>query len=581
MTRARILAAVAVAAMLGTAGLCVAQSEGESADERLPVFTDLVEVNVVNLFVYVTDRDGNPVPGLGPDDFEVFEDGNAVEITNFEAVEPERPPEAAVDATEPSAPQAAEPASGSTAGQRRYLAVLFDNPSLRRRDRRRVIEELGPAIDRLMEGGAEVLVATADAELEVVEGFTTSPSEVHSALAKVSESRSDGDALMTRKRVLERDIYRARVVDPRTPGFSQVQAQRFLTQIEAFRAQERARVETALDHLGELVRTLGGVGGRTTVLWVGEDLPLQPATDLYQLLYARFSGEATLDQPQLWGTEIEVVPNVRNVTEIAQGGAISVSFLDAADPDREEGNADVGAPDILSAVAAEGGNSVSSMGMDLARRRSATEGESFIAGETGGEMLAGSRNLGPFLNRIVNMMETYYSLGYSRPGEPDGKLHDVEVRVQRPHVTVRTQNRVRTVSPDERLADVALARLQLDAGGNDLGVALRLGERRLAEGRRKASVYDVSISVPVRSLVVVPVEGGAVVQLMVAVRILDPNGVASQAQIDRGPVAVPSGASQVEFSLPLMIPNGTSRIAVAVRDELSGGIGSATVQLSD
>ena len=39
------------------------------------VSNDTVEVNVVNVEVYVTDKKGNPVSGLTRDDFEIFEDG--------------------------------------------------------------------------------------------------------------------------------------------------------------------------------------------------------------------------------------------------------------------------------------------------------------------------------------------------------------------------------------------------------------------------------------------------------------------------------------------------------------------------
>jgi VWFA-related protein len=563
--------------MLIGAGVCSAQEADGGVDERMAVFTDLVEVNVVNLFVNVTDRDGVPVRGLGPDDFEVLEDGKSVEITNFEAVEPALRQVFADEAPAPAAaPPAAAPEARPTVEQRRYLAILFDNPSLRRRDRRRVIDELRPFVDQLAQGGTEVMVATADRELELIQGFTTSTAELGEALNSVNDSRTDGDALMTRKRVLERDIYRARVVDPRTPGFGQIQAQRYLTQIEAFRAQELARVQTALDNLRELVRAIGGAGGRAAILWVGEDLPLQPAADVYQLLFSKFSGEASLDQPELWGTEIEVIGDARGVSEVAQGGSVAVHFLDAADPDSEEGAADLGASDGLSAIASEGGDSVYSMGPDLARRRSATEAESYIAGATGGGMLAGSRNVSPFLDRLAHMIEAYYSIGYTRPGEPDSELRSVEVRVRRPGVKVRTQSRVRSVVPEERLGDIALARLQLDAGSNALDLSLRLGEQRTADGRRGAVIRDVAISVPVESLVVVPAASGTVAQLMVAVRILNRDGVPSRPQVDRGAVEVPDGAARVEFSLPLLIPEGVSRVAVAVRDELSGEVGSAS-----
>ena len=46
-------------------------------------FREVIDVNVVNLTVRVTDKEGRPVKGLGRGDFEILEDGKPVEIANF------------------------------------------------------------------------------------------------------------------------------------------------------------------------------------------------------------------------------------------------------------------------------------------------------------------------------------------------------------------------------------------------------------------------------------------------------------------------------------------------------------------
>ena len=58
-----------------------------SAQEPSSVFVDRVDVNVVNIEVFVFDKPGNRVVGLTKEDFEVLEDGQPVEITNFFAVD--------------------------------------------------------------------------------------------------------------------------------------------------------------------------------------------------------------------------------------------------------------------------------------------------------------------------------------------------------------------------------------------------------------------------------------------------------------------------------------------------------------
>src|SRR5688500_5203049 len=49
-------------------------------------FGESVDVNVVNVEVYVTDKQGRPVTGLRREDFDLLEDGKKVEVTNFEAL---------------------------------------------------------------------------------------------------------------------------------------------------------------------------------------------------------------------------------------------------------------------------------------------------------------------------------------------------------------------------------------------------------------------------------------------------------------------------------------------------------------
>ena len=66
-----------------------AQAPSAPAETAAPQeeFFESIEVNLVNVEVYVTDKKGNRIPGLGKDDFQLFEDGKPVQITNFYAVE--------------------------------------------------------------------------------------------------------------------------------------------------------------------------------------------------------------------------------------------------------------------------------------------------------------------------------------------------------------------------------------------------------------------------------------------------------------------------------------------------------------
>ncbi len=105
---------------------------GLSAAEPPPgeVFSESIDVDVVNVQVFVADRSGRPVRGLGRDDFELQVDGKPVDITNFYAAgaAEETAPATAVAPAPAAASPASPAAAASSAGRRRATS----RPSSRR-----------------------------------------------------------------------------------------------------------------------------------------------------------------------------------------------------------------------------------------------------------------------------------------------------------------------------------------------------------------------------------------------------------------------------------------------------------------
>jgi hypothetical protein len=117
-----------LAALALTAGLAADDDQAPASD----LFVDHVTVEVVNVDVTVTDRDGRPITGLSADDFVVLENGEERPISNFFAF---RSGEMRLLDEAPAA-DFPEPV------MRRRMALLFDNNSLEKRDRARAIDEL-------------------------------------------------------------------------------------------------------------------------------------------------------------------------------------------------------------------------------------------------------------------------------------------------------------------------------------------------------------------------------------------------------------------------------------------------------
>ncbi|MCH7664787.1 MAG: hypothetical protein IH936_02520, partial [Acidobacteria bacterium] len=63
----------------------VATTPTDTADPSIGVFSEFVDVEVINVEVLVTNKAGTPVAGLGPEDFVLQVDGKPMPISNFYA----------------------------------------------------------------------------------------------------------------------------------------------------------------------------------------------------------------------------------------------------------------------------------------------------------------------------------------------------------------------------------------------------------------------------------------------------------------------------------------------------------------
>src|SRR5689334_3253240 len=132
----KINRALTACLLLLSAGSALAQNkpaQPEAVDQDLG---EIVNVNVVNVDVYVTDKSGKRIQGLTKDDFEIFENGKKVGITNFYAVDGGKAkmigdePVPAVQAPAKPGPPGAQTAEMLPEDQRLRLVVYIDNFNL-------------------------------------------------------------------------------------------------------------------------------------------------------------------------------------------------------------------------------------------------------------------------------------------------------------------------------------------------------------------------------------------------------------------------------------------------------------------
>ena len=146
---------IVLGALVFSLALPVASQQEETPDEP-EIFLEQVAVDIVNVEVYVTDKEGNPISGLTRGDFEVTEDGRPVEVVNFyrvaDGLADQRPESALEEQVEEADSVAEEDAVRALPplkaeifvpeSQRLHMIVYVDNYNIHPLNRNRVFKNL-------------------------------------------------------------------------------------------------------------------------------------------------------------------------------------------------------------------------------------------------------------------------------------------------------------------------------------------------------------------------------------------------------------------------------------------------------
>jgi VWFA-related protein len=584
---------LAVAVCCSVAMMSMAQSDGvgEDPDEAQAVFHGELEVSVINLYVTVVDKEGRAVPGLGPEDFEVTENGEKMEITNFAILEHGK--RVVAETVDPAIQETAAEGA-STEASTRHVAVLFDLPSLQLRNKRRVVDAVESLVRDGLVDGDQFMVAVNSGELEIVSEFSSYEASLMATLQRVAELQNSGDAVKRSKRMLKRTIHTTQLMRMRKTQFGggvtvdesfiRAQAGMLQTEINNTRQYEYQRIDQSIRVADELVRALAGIDGPKTVLWIGEDLAMRPAYDLYQVFFKKaafYQDILRLSHPEMWGREVDLSRQFQRLAASAQGCGATFHVIDASDRDSEMGSADYGSPGIDDIINNEAVGNLWTPGTDTTEFWDVTEGADYMALATGGSVQKNTRDLDGSVARIREQMVLTYFLGYQRPGAPDGKISSVQVKVDKPGLRVRHHEKVLNKTGNHHLADLALSRVRFDIGGNSLGMSVVEGQPQ--PGEEGKIVRSIQFRVPVESLVLMPTGEVYSGDLVAAVAVLDGNGRTAEPRLMRLSIAIPLDRYQPDAvaarTLRLLMAPDTRRIAIGIRDETSGLTSTAALDL--
>ncbi|MDH3746139.1 MAG: VWA domain-containing protein, partial [Acidobacteriota bacterium] len=255
--------------------------EAASTENPTGFFTEVLDVRVINVEVFVSDRSGTPVAGLGPEDFELRVDGAPIEISNFyaEAGGRVRPIVGAVERPADPSFRTVEEVAAETP-RRSHVVVLLDHTRLSSNNRKRTLRSLREAVSSL---GKEDLVSVIGIEGSLIfySDFLFDRQAIDRILEDATHKAVQSNIHETERRLIFGELTRGQSGGILAREFTSAESGPILTRIQAYAAQEYQRGVRSLQQIEHVVSTLAGVPGRKMLLYVAEGIPTRPGEGLY------------------------------------------------------------------------------------------------------------------------------------------------------------------------------------------------------------------------------------------------------------------------------------------------------------
>ena len=554
------------------AGVSAAQAQAPESPPEIPVEAELVRVDVV-----VTDGT-RPIAGLSREDFAVFEDGQPQEISQFEAFAG-RGREAREPAPEPAEKAIADGATAPPTRPGRHVVLAIDDLHISIGNLTRVKQALLDFVDRELEPGDDAAVVVTSGALGVTQQFTRDVGLIRQAISRISPKPPQswpGVPFMTR--------YQAELIEGGDPealdlAVEEIRLEGLMVTRPDEVARQKARsifkeaehyARAALGTLDNVVRSLTGLPGRKLVVLVSDGFLLG------------------------LGASSERADDVRRVVDAATRAGVVAYALDArgllatTETERPESYAPL-------VTTRPGVRERFGRAAEQAER----DGLHAVASGTGGFLVHGVNDLGAGLERIARDVETYYLLAYAPTNtRHDGKFREIEVRLPgRPDLEIRTRTGYFAPKDGE------------GSGGQGEGETPGARAARELLGAL-ASLYPHS-AVPLRLAADFVSQGSAGQQLVLCAHVdlaatrFRREGDSHHARLvfvgtvydaagapaaSLEPQAAGLGLSDAElqraqreglkYEKVLALPPGAYEVRLAVRDEASGHLGSASARIT-
>ncbi len=547
----------------------VAAQAPEETEERPEVigglaFVDEVKLTVVNIDVFVTDRDGFAVSDLIVDDFIVKQDGERRDLSHF-AVFTEEVISSIVDAPMDLSAPASPPETTDVEIEQGaiprleikpvYIVLFIDNENLRPMDRNRVLIQAQRFLKEVMYPHVQVMVVSFQRSLKVQQSFTSDSREIAEALRTVRKMTAARPTQDTERKMILNEFS---AIQQRGTGTEERDRIDLESRIRSYADVVANELDFAINAVREVSVTLSGLPGRKYLIHVSSGLPMVPAKDLFYQFSTVFQNRSTLAMEARFNHR----RHYQSLASAANSQGVTFYTIDAS-----------GLGGAGSGVSAEYAGSIDPITTGLYQINQ-QEPLQYIAEKTGGRAILSTNDITDGLERFRQDLFSYYSLGYTISGSGSDTVHRLEVElVGHPEYELNYRRNFVEKSLESRVQDRVFSGLTFDIEDNPMEISVETSVPVPAADERW--VLPIEIGFPLGSIALVPEGENLVGRVVVFVAARDDDGKQSDLQrlehlitVARDDFESHSGDNFV-IELPLLMKSGRYRIVVGLMDQLT------------
>ncbi|HEY4640751.1 MAG TPA: VWA domain-containing protein [Thermoanaerobaculia bacterium] len=544
----------------------------------IPHTSESIEVSIVNVDVFVTDKAGNRIKGLTKDDFQILEDGKAQPITNFSEYASDISNEhAGVGVGQALSLSGQPPTSSRQAGelalhhQHRTLVVFIDRfqaPALKSDP---VFAQLKELLHKAVRPGDQVTIMTWVHRPYTRLELTDDLGQMDNVIDKISKERHYGYGNEYREIELEEqfdqeiDQFYKQQTGQQRPGGGQKKPvlaalDAAMTEFHDMQAKTKA--------MNAIIESISGIEGSKSMIYVSRRFSMIAGREFLVDRRDLLAPPTLYEQLKSVRNEVESVAKTAN----AHGVTMYMLYPAGLDNDWVQSPEDITMPGATDATLA--GHSYMTLDNEVQALK-------YVADQTGGMAAWGVQDVVSLMPLIEQDFNAYYSLAYRATTQRKDRARKIMVKAKNPAYLVRARRQFVEESDETRMKNRVVATLFSDSNDTKIPLRVRLGEKKL-NGSGKYLI-PVMVEIPVESLVSLPDAKGQRGAFSVYVASGDILGAVSDVTQRTQPFTIAdvrrATNGRFEYEFELLTDLKTNRVAVGVYDEISKDYGLQRIEL--